>query len=100
MAQDLSYELAKIRCKRRKTYSNPRVHLLFIWIILIATRLPPSSANHHRHYSIPNSGRKAVLFITASPQFHPEARSRPAGESDLYDEDKRLVRTGPNPLHN
>ncbi|KAI3811982.1 hypothetical protein L1987_16682 [Smallanthus sonchifolius] len=99
MAQDLSHELANLRCKRRKTYSNPRVHLLFIWFILITTHLPQSSADHHRHDSIP-SGQKALFFGNASLQFHPPTRSRPAGEGDLYDEDKRQVHTGPNPLHN
>ncbi|KAI3729306.1 hypothetical protein L6452_17960 [Arctium lappa] len=95
MPQDLSHQPPKTRCRRITTYSNPRIPLFLIWVILISTHLPPSSAAHdHRHHSTPSS-RKAVFFKTARSQFH-----APAGEGGLYDEDKRLVHTGPNPLHN
>ncbi|MFS8017952.1 hypothetical protein Hanom_Chr15g01386401 [Helianthus anomalus] len=101
MAQYLSHEAT--RSKRNTTYSNPRMQLILIWVILISTHLPPSSAVHRHHDSLPLGG-KAVFFKTASPQLHATARSRQrqAGEGDnnLYDEDKRLVHTGPNPLHN
>ncbi|KAK1437677.1 hypothetical protein QVD17_03473 [Tagetes erecta] len=102
MPQDLSYELAKLRlCKTRKTHdSNPTtVQFLFIWVILMATHLPPSSADHRRH-DPPPSAQKAVFFKPESLYFHPAARSRSPGKNDLYDEDKRMVHTGPNPLHN
>ncbi|KAJ0455148.1 hypothetical protein HanIR_Chr15g0747931 [Helianthus annuus] len=94
MAQYLSREAT--RSKRNTTYSNPRMQLILIWVILIATHLPPSSAVHRHHDSLPFGG-KAVFFKTASPQLHATApsRQRQAGE-----EDKRLVHTGPNPLHN
>ncbi|CAH1414151.1 unnamed protein product [Lactuca virosa] len=103
MAQDLSQEIAKTRRTRRRTDSNPRIPLFVIWVILISTQLPSSSPAHHHHHhhhdSIPSS-RKAEFFRTAAPHFHAAARSRAAGEGNLYDEDKRLVHTGPNPLHN
>lgn len=104
MPQELSYELvAKVTCKRGKPdHSNSRLHFLFIWVILMATHLPPSSAYHHLHDPPPPSARKLLFFKPESLHFHPAARSRSPGliNYDLYDEDKRMVHTGPNPLHN
>ncbi|KAI3502539.1 hypothetical protein L1887_30669 [Cichorium endivia] len=100
MAQDLSHEIAKTRCTRRRTDTYPRIPLFFIWVILISTHLPPSSAAHHHHHDLIPSSRTAVFSRTAAPQFHATAGSRATGEGNLYDEDKRLVHTGPNPLHN
>ncbi|XP_076895453.1 CLAVATA3/ESR (CLE)-related protein 16-like [Bidens hawaiensis] len=99
MTHDLSHELATTRCRGRKGYTNPRMLLfVMIWVILIIAT--PSSAVHRHPKTVP-SGGKAAFFRTASPKFHATARSRKAGEDDdLYDEDKRLVHTGPNPLHN
>lgn len=48
-------------------------------------------------------------FKAASPQlFHaavsasnqPQAREKEAGNNTVFDEDKRIIHTGPNPLHN
>ncbi|KAI3763634.1 hypothetical protein L2E82_13624 [Cichorium intybus] len=88
--------------KRRKD-STPSPVLFLIWLLLVFTHLPRSTANHHGSVV---SSRKAKFFQTALPQFHAaglvsgEPNFGGAEKGSIYDEDKRIIHTGPNPLHN
>ncbi|EXB53963.1 hypothetical protein L484_022931 [Morus notabilis] len=81
----------------------------FFWVILIFSHLSFSSAAKvlHRNGRLYRQSppRKARFVDTKTASFH--APLSPAnsinGASDpdiLYGDDKRLVHTGPNPLHN
>lgn len=79
-----------VRTKRR------RYAIFFIWVILIFSQFSLFSAE--KSLSTP---RKARIFGTAS--VHGLASSPDKLDEDpdmLYGEEKRLVHTGPNPLHN
>ncbi|XWS63935.1 hypothetical protein CRYUN_Cryun06bG0144000 [Craigia yunnanensis] len=88
-------------------YSGARAAVFFLWIILIFSQLSLHFAVHEEVSSTGQSfrspPRKARFFDTAS--FHaPSSSAQFAGnEGDpdtVYGDDKRIVHTGPNPLHN
>ncbi|KAL8258256.1 hypothetical protein R6Q59_030297 [Mikania micrantha] len=95
------------RGRRRKSCFDLKFHLFFIWVVLILTHLPLSYGLHHHHHhhhrrsSLPSS-RKAMFFKTAQPQFHADVSTsnQPPVGAAVFDEDKRIIHTGPNPLHN
>ncbi|MFS7993052.1 hypothetical protein Hanom_Chr12g01089551 [Helianthus anomalus] len=103
MAQ-ISSKKAPTTRGRRRSGSNPNFQLFIIWVIIvILTLLPPSSGHHHHHHhrhnhqSSVSSIRKDMLFKTRQPhEFHAAGKEG----SIVFDEDKRIIHTGPNPLHN
>ncbi|KAK9063686.1 hypothetical protein SSX86_017557 [Deinandra increscens subsp. villosa] len=105
---------SKIKIAARRSGRRPKFHIFFIWVMLILTHLSFSSGHHHHHHhhhrssSLPSS-RKAMVF---KKQFHAAnvtvSSQPPVGKSangdqeanNVFDEDKRIIHTGPNPLHN
>ncbi|GKV47435.1 hypothetical protein SLEP1_g54339 [Rubroshorea leprosula] len=86
----------------RRRYGGVRAAIFLFWVILIFAELSLHEEKHH-HYTLP---RKARGFLINSVSFHappptppepPEAADAP---NTLYDDDKRVIHTGPNPLHN
>uniref|UniRef100_A0A5B7AUJ8 Putative Clavata3/esr-related 16 n=1 Tax=Davidia involucrata TaxID=16924 RepID=A0A5B7AUJ8_DAVIN len=94
-----------VRTRRRIRNVRAKIAVFFFWVILIFTQLCLSSAEHNDiGRSSRSPARNARFFNTASSH---AASSPPqfdgSGDNDsdtLYGEDKRLVHTGPNPLHN
>ncbi|EOY00992.1 Clavata3/esr-related 16, putative [Theobroma cacao] len=86
----------------RSRCSVARAALFFLWIIFIFSQFGLHFAVHeeagHQYFRSPP--RKARFFDTAS--FHaPSSSVGNEGDPDtLYGDDKRIVHTGPNPLHN
>lgn len=110
MAQVSPKKASAERRRRTRSDSNSTFQLFLIGFILILTHLPPLSAHHHHHHhhrSSVSSSRKAMLFKTQPPE-HSGVVSAPiqsplgasGEEGNVYDEDKRIIHTGPNPLHN
>lgn len=83
---------------------RPTAPVVFlIWLLLLFTLFPPSTAYDHDRSVF--SSRKAKFFQTSLPRFHlvssePRIGFGAPGEGSLYDDDKRIIHTGPNPLHN
>ncbi|KAJ0545325.1 hypothetical protein HanIR_Chr08g0348631 [Helianthus annuus] len=100
------------RERRRKRDYKLKLQVFFIWAMLILIHMPLSSCkhhhnnhHHHHHPSSVSSSRKTMFFKAAQPQFHAASSQPPVGatgeEGDsVFDEDKRIIHTGPNPLHN
>ncbi|XP_010528957.1 PREDICTED: CLAVATA3/ESR (CLE)-related protein 16 [Tarenaya hassleriana] len=69
--------------------------LMAWWVILILAQFTLSSAHFHNFDSPP---RKVVFFQKTAPSH--EAPRALEDQDRVYEGDKRLVHTGPNPLHN
>ncbi|GMH15166.1 hypothetical protein Nepgr_017007 [Nepenthes gracilis] len=74
---------------------SARTVIFFFWVILIFSQLSLGVVAGEEKGRF--SPRKTRLF-NGNPSF-PAALGGNAG-GDLYAEDKRVIRTGPNPLHN
>ncbi|GMI87641.1 CLAVATA3/ESR-RELATED 16 [Hibiscus trionum] len=82
-------------------YSNGgcRAALFFFWIILILSQLGLHSAVHENQQSFMSPPRKARFNSDSNAHFHgPPSSSSPQFTGN--EDDKRIVHTGPNPLHN
>ncbi|KAG2301741.1 hypothetical protein Bca4012_059977 [Brassica carinata] len=99
------------RRRRRRRAAAPSTMLL--WGILIISQFGLSSSssalspgqNHHHQSHL--SSRKAGVFHERSSFESPSAsvsftgpRREKENSDEVYKDDKRLVHTGPNPLHN
>ncbi|KAG7563211.1 hypothetical protein ISN44_As10g000440 [Arabidopsis suecica] len=96
------------RRTRRRKRPPPLTTAVFFWGILIFSQFGVSSsalfAPDHYHPSLP---RKAGPFHELASFQAPKAsmsftgqRREEENRDDVYKDDKRLVHTGPNPLHN
>ncbi|KAJ4888492.1 CLAVATA3/ESR (CLE)-related protein 16 [Raphanus sativus] len=104
-----SLENEHVTKRRRRRRAAPSTMLL--WGILFFAQFGLSSSSvlfpgqhHHQSY---RSSRKAGLFHERSSLQHPSNSVSFTGppreeenRDDVYKDDKRLVHTGPNPLHN
>ncbi|XAR72243.1 hypothetical protein NMG60_11018815 [Bertholletia excelsa] len=95
--------------KTRRSRDVPaKFAIFFFWVILILSQLLPSGANGQdgNGRSSQNAPRKARFFhsdnsahtVTGWAWFVGSDGKDLGGSS--YEEDKRSVHTGPNPLHN
>ncbi|XAR63644.1 hypothetical protein NMG60_11023662 [Bertholletia excelsa] len=90
-----------VRTRRgsRNTVRGRSFAVFFFWVALIFTQLCLSCAV--RHHIAPSAPRKARFFGAAANSVHPATSpTQFAGDDSVYREAKRLVHTGPNPLHN
>ncbi|CAN8266924.1 unnamed protein product [Cochlearia groenlandica] len=118
MEASVDKEQEKERRRRRKrTRTASRPSTIFLCGILIFARFGLSSSSsslspdnyHYKAYPSPRKGGpfhetvsfnhspKATMSLTSQ---HQEEEEEEENRDDVYKEDKRLVRTGPNPLHN
>lgn len=90
-----------------KTRGGARAAVLLLWIMLIFSQLGLHFCAHEDFR--PADPRKARFFDAASNSFHAPSSSAEFGggngsddpdTSTVYGDDKRIVHTGPNPLHN
>ncbi|KAG2261687.1 hypothetical protein Bca4012_013605 [Brassica carinata] len=100
-----------VRKERDKRRRRAAVSTMFLWGIFLFAQfwLSSSSAlspDQYNHQSFP-SPRKAGLFRKTASFQSPRAsvsfmspRREEENIDDVYNDDKRLVHTGPNPLHN
>lgn len=99
-----SFDTETRRCatrknKRHNMATSKRINILVLLVILIFGQLCTTSARHVN--SGPSSwtlSRKARGFRTVS--VHAAATLSPSELQAVYSNDKRLIHTGPNPLHN
>ncbi|KAL2518853.1 Uncharacterized protein Adt_15100 [Abeliophyllum distichum] len=105
-------EPTRRRRRKRWDYSTTRIAVSSFWLLLIFSRICLSSSEKISKTAAGSRwfpARKAGFFDTAT--YHTEASSpRPSqivspeknenSPDKLYEEEKRLVHTGPNPLHN
>ncbi|KAG2264549.1 hypothetical protein Bca4012_078285 [Brassica carinata] len=101
--------VGKERDKRRRR--RAATSTIFLWGILFFAQFCLSSSlalspDQYHHQSIP-SPRKAGRFHNTASFQSPRAsvsfigpRRREENIDDVFNDDKRLVHTGPNPLHN
>ncbi|KAF8090576.1 hypothetical protein N665_0472s0009 [Sinapis alba] len=102
--------VGKERDKRRKRRRRAAASTMFLWGILFFSQFCLSSSaispDQHYHQPFPSPRKVGRFHKTAS--FQPPRASvsfmSPRREEenidDVYNDDKRLVHTGPNPLHN
>ncbi|XP_010513874.1 PREDICTED: CLAVATA3/ESR (CLE)-related protein 16-like [Camelina sativa] len=100
--------------RRRRRRGLTTTSTVFFWGILIFARFGLSSSalspDQYRHQPYPSAPpRKAGPFHETTSSFRaPKAssvsftgpRREEENRDDVYKDDKRLVHTGPNPLHN
>ncbi|CAH8381742.1 unnamed protein product [Eruca vesicaria subsp. sativa] len=98
--------------RRRRRGRRAATSTMFLWGILFFAQFCLSSSalspDQYNHQSYPSPRKAGPFHKTASFQ-SPRARASvtfmgPRREEenidDVYNDDKRLVHTGPNPLHN
>lgn len=86
--------------KRHNMATSRRINIFVLLVILIFGHLCTTSSAKHVN-SGPSSwtlSRKARGFQTVS--VHAAATLSPSELEAVYSDDKRLIHTGPNPLHN
>lgn len=86
--------------KRQNMATSKRITILVLLVILIFGQLCIATSAKHVN-SGPSSwtlSRKARGFRTVS--VHATATLSPSQLEAVYSDDKRLIHTGPNPLHN
>ncbi|XVF02856.1 hypothetical protein REPUB_Repub04eG0210600 [Reevesia pubescens] len=98
-----------LKTRRGRYSSGARAALFFLWIILIFSQLILHFALHEEasstdHQSFRSPPRK-VRFFDNTASFHAPSSSSQFAENEgdpdtIYGDDKRIVHTGPNPLHN
>ncbi|KAJ0228846.1 CLAVATA3/ESR [Hirschfeldia incana] len=97
------------RRRRRRRQTSPSTMLL--WGILIISQFGLSSSSalspgQYYHQSYPSSRKAGPFHETSSFQSPGTSvtftgpRREEENRDDVYNDDKRLVHTGPNPLHN
>ena len=93
-----------VTCRRHGDGATTTALVLFLWVLLI---LAPATTT--LCFQLPPSPRKLVRFSTASFRHAPSStspaellhrRQSSAGAAAAYGDEKRLIHTGPNPLHN
>ncbi|KAJ4901327.1 CLAVATA3/ESR (CLE)-related protein 16 [Raphanus sativus] len=101
----------KERDKRRRRRKRAAVSTMFLWGTLFFAQFCLSSSSalspdQYNHQSFPSPRKAGPFHKTASFQ-SPRAsvsfmspRREEENIDDVYNDDKRLVHTGPNPLHN
>ncbi|KAK9276723.1 hypothetical protein L1049_006259 [Liquidambar formosana] len=94
-----------VRRGRRKRDAGTSSAVFFLWVILILAQLSVIFAvRDESGASVESPARKVRFFETV--YFHaPSSPAQLVGNGDdpadtLYGEDKRIIHTGPNPLHN
>uniref|UniRef100_A0A1J3HGZ5 CLAVATA3/ESR (CLE)-related protein 16 n=1 Tax=Noccaea caerulescens TaxID=107243 RepID=A0A1J3HGZ5_NOCCA len=104
-------ERTRRRRRRRRRAATNTASTVFLWGILIFAKFGLSSSSalspDQYHYQSSSSPRKAGPFHETVPFQSPKAstsftgpRRQEENRDDVYNDDKRLVHTGPNPLHN
>lgn len=99
------------RRRRRRRALTTTTTIVFFWGILIFAQFGLSSSalspDQYHYQSYPSAPRKAGPFHEMSSLHAPKAsvsftgpRREEENRDDLYKDDKRIVHTGPNPLHN
>lgn len=95
-----------VAAARGRRYSGAKAAIIFLfWILLILAQLGLLIAFGHEETGklVKSLPRKARFFET---WFHaPPSQDQPLdigkGDPDtVYEDDKRIIHTGPNPLHN
>ena len=87
-------------------YSGARAAVFFLWIILIFSQLGLHFSVHEEASSdqfFRSPQWKARFFDTASlhaPSSSAQFAGHEGDPDTVYGNDKRIVHTGPNPLHN
>ncbi|KAM7463442.1 hypothetical protein LguiA_031563 [Lonicera macranthoides] len=91
--------------RRRRICKNATARIaifILVAVFIFNQQLCSCSAKRHHHNSGPSS-RKAQFFKTVSSYrafYSPSSLIIEDQDKNLYGEDKRVVHTGPNPLHN
>ncbi|KAE8022866.1 hypothetical protein FH972_008627 [Carpinus fangiana] len=91
--------------------SGASAAIFLLWVFLISTQIALYCAAAHEDTGrFIRSPPRKERFSETTPLFHAPSSSAPAqqllggaknGDPDtLYGDDKRLIHTGPNPLHN
>lgn len=93
------------RRTRRRRHPGARTAVFFLWVILIFAQLDLFFAFHDQTGRPISSTARKARFFNGATRFHvvssPAQFAGTVGDSNtLYGEDKRLIHTGPNPLHN
>ncbi|KAG5236802.1 CLAVATA3/ESR (CLE)-related protein [Salix suchowensis] len=103
----ISHYKVGVEAARDRRYAGARAAIIFLfWILFILAQLGFFLAVHEETDKLVKSlPRKARFFETesfhASPNMDQPVNNIDGGDSDsLYEDDKRIVYTGPNPLHN
>ena len=89
-----------------RRYSGAKAAIIFLfWILLIITQLGLFIAFGHEETGelVKSLPRKARFFETqfhASPSQDQPSSIDKGDPGAVYEDDKRIIHTGPNPLHN
>ncbi|KAF9677431.1 hypothetical protein SADUNF_Sadunf08G0107000 [Salix dunnii] len=95
-----------VEAARGRRYSGAKAAIIFLfWILLILAQLGLFIAFGHEETGeqVKSQPRKARFFET---QFHASPSQDQPSDIDkgdpgtVYEDDKRIIHTGPNPLHN
>ncbi|GAA0139874.1 hypothetical protein LIER_01336 [Lithospermum erythrorhizon] len=95
------------RSRATRASTTIKMTILFLGYLLFSVQLCMASSSapesSHTDRSRWSPARKTRFFAAESnraPSAIFEAKDDKNGTSNVYEDDKRVVRTGPNPLHN
>ncbi|KAE8730094.1 Detected protein of unknown function [Hibiscus syriacus] len=86
-------------------FSGVRAAVFFMYIILICSQFSSHCAVHNDETSTTSHPPRKVQFLDTASFHAPSSLSQFSGNEDdpadtVNEDDKRVVHTGPNPLHN
>ncbi|CAH8308463.1 unnamed protein product [Eruca vesicaria subsp. sativa] len=82
--------------KKSRRWDMTFIYFFFFLVVIFQIGLSSSSASvdSRRHFLVSSPPRKTMVYATAP------FRGALKSEDNIYGDDKRVVHTGPNPLHN
>ncbi|XP_018468590.1 CLAVATA3/ESR (CLE)-related protein 17 [Raphanus sativus] len=80
--------------RKLRRWDVKTICFFFFFVIFQISYSSSASVASRRHHFVSSPPRKNLVYAT-SPFRGPLSR-----EDNIYGDDKRVVRTGPNPLHN
>ncbi|GMH20218.1 hypothetical protein Nepgr_022059 [Nepenthes gracilis] len=81
---------------------KPVVCLFFLLLVLLPLERPFFADGHGRFNKVRSGSSSTELRRVKSHGFffRGNAEKNAGGDDDMFDDDKRKINTGPNPLHN
>ncbi|KAJ4709723.1 CLAVATA3/ESR (CLE)-related protein 16 [Melia azedarach] len=93
----------------RRRFVLAKAAIFFFWVILLFSQLGLVFAHHEETGGYNSfSARRTRFFNADQSTFHAppsssqlvDTEAETPGSNSIYEDDKRIIHTGPNPLHN
>ncbi|CAK7326746.1 unnamed protein product [Dovyalis caffra] len=102
----ISYHKVGVEAARGRRYAGARAAIIFLfWVLLILAQLGFLLSVHEETGKLVKSLPRKVRFSETQSFHGPPTHDQPVDidgrdPDTVYEDDKRIIHTGPNPLHN